>query len=285
LVLLTAGATTAPASPIGDKQSQAIQLASELDTQARRIRALDGTFRKAQAELDTYQSALAQARSRFDEATRIQDQTRQRLVRHAQDAYALGGALFRLSNLWRSQGGEDVVARRFYLDLVNGQDRGVIDDLRALRQDLDARQGELKAAEAQARVRADALAADRRLLEQAFAAQDANLRRVKGELASLVAAEQARRDAARKTVTVPRGAAPAPLTGDIWDCIRQLESGNNYSAPGGGAYQFTDETWHGLGQSGTAGDASPAVQDAMALQLQSQRGYQPWTTAPRCGRV
>ncbi len=81
------------------------------------------------------------------------------------------------------------------------------------------------------------------------------------------------------------GAPTAGPPGDIWDCIRQLESGNNYSSPGGGAYQFTDATWHGLGQTGTAGDAPPALQDAMALQLQSERGYQPWTTAPRCGRA
>lgn len=286
MVLLVVGATTAPASPVSDKQAQAVQLASELESQAQRIRALDSRFRKAQAELDTYQEALAQARARFDEATRTQNETRQRLVRHAQDAYAMGGSLFTLSNLWRSQGGEDVVARRLYLDIVNGLERGVVDDLKAEREDLDARRGELEAAEALARARAAALQADKQSLEAAFAAQDANLRRVKGELASLVAAEQARRDAAKRVAPGPKGSAPAaPLTGDIWDCIRQLESGNNYASPGGGAYQFTDETWHGLGQTGTAGDAPPALQDAMALQLQSERGYQPWTTAPRCGRV
>jgi hypothetical protein len=288
MVLLTAGATRAPASPVSDKQEQAANLASELDNQAQRIRTLDSRYRRAQAELETHEEALVQARARLDEATRLQDQTRQRLVRHAQDAYALGGSLFTLSNLWRSHGGEDVVARRFYLDVVNGLERGIVDQLRASREDLEARRADLEAAEAKARAEAEALRADKRGLEQAFSRQDANLRLVKGELASLVAAEQARRDAAKKAVIAPKGSAPAPaapLTGDIWDCIRQLESGNNYSSPGGGAYQFTDETWHGLGQTGTAGDAPPALQDQMALQLQSERGYQPWTTAPRCGRA
>src|SRR5206468_12893385 len=68
-------------------------------------------------------------------------------------------------------------------------------------------------------------------------------------------------------------------------CIRQLESGNNYSAPGGGAYQFQDATWHSLGYSGTASDAPPAVQDEAARKLQARDGWSPWTTAPLCGRV
>ncbi|MDQ6909626.1 MAG: transglycosylase family protein [Actinomycetota bacterium] len=293
MVLLVAGATAAPASPVSDKQAQASQLASDLDGQAQRIRALDSRYRRAQAELATQQEALVQARARFDEATRVQSETRQRLVRHAQDAYARGGSLFTLSNLWRSQGGDDLVARRFYLEVVNGLERGIVDQLKATREDLDSRRAELEASEAKARSQTEALRYDKQLLEQAFASQDANLRRVKGELASLVAAEQARRDAEARTLVVAnvkpsKGAAPAPSAGprgDIWDCIRQLESGNNYSSPGGGAYQFTDETWRSLGQTGTAGDAPPALQDAMALKLQSERGFQPWTTAPRCGRA
>jgi septal ring factor EnvC (AmiA/AmiB activator) len=277
---------------VSDKQEQAAELASDLQAQAQRIRDADSRYRRAQAQVETHQAALAEARARFEEATRVQDEARQRLVRHAQDAYALGGSLFRLSNLWKSQGGDDIVARRLYLELVDGVDRGIIDQLRATREDLDARRAELVAAEAKAESEADALRADKRLLEQAFAAQDANLARVKGELASLVSAEQARRNAeARKLVVASakpaKGVTPPPANapGDVWDCIRQLESGNNYSSPGGGAYQFTDETWHSLGQTGTAGDASPALQDQMALQLQSERGYQPWTTAPRCGVV
>ena len=53
----------------------------------------------------------------------------------------------------------------------------------------------------------------------------------------------------------------------MFACIRQLESSNNYRAPGGGAYQFTDPTWHGLGQEGSAQDAPPETQDAMAERL------------------
>ena len=72
--------------------------------------------------------------------------------------------------------------------------------------------------------------------------------------------------------------------GGTWDCIRALESGNNYNSPGGGAYQFEDATWQSLGGTGHAQDAPPAEQDARAVELQQRSGWSQWTTAPRCGR-
>ena len=103
------------------------------------------------------------------------------------------------------------------------------------------------------------------------------LARVNGELAALVAAEQARRDAARRG----RGGRP----GGTWDCIRQLESGNNYSSPGGGAYQFLDSTWrsvHGLARAETA---SRAEQDYRAWLVYRRDGgsWREWSTARGCG--
>ncbi|HEX3622508.1 MAG TPA: transglycosylase family protein [Acidimicrobiales bacterium] len=77
----------------------------------------------------------------------------------------------------------------------------------------------------------------------------------------------------------------SPSNDSTFACIRQLESGDNYKAPGGGAYQFQDATWHSLGYSGTASDAPPAVQDEAARKLQARDGWSPWTTAALCGRV
>jgi hypothetical protein len=139
--------------------------------------------------------------------------------------------------------------------------------------------------------------------------QDALLRQVNGELASMVAAEQARqaaearaaaqvrltatavpsaKGAARPTGGAPARAAPSSPgpsggSGDPFACIRQLESGNNYSTPGGGAYQFQDATWHAMGGTGSAQNASPQEQDMRAHMLQAQQGWGPWTTAHRCG--
>jgi hypothetical protein len=69
-----------------------------------------------------------------------------------------------------------------------------------------------------------------------------------------------------------------------WACIRQHESGGDYSEGGGGAYQFELGTWEGLtGLGSPAEDSPPGVQDAAALKLFSERGWAPWTTRYMCG--
>ena len=100
--------------------------------------------------------------------------------------------------------------------------------------------------------------------------------------------------AARATAPAPAPAAapvPAVSASDAtstntpdWACIRAHESGDNYSEGGGGAYQFALGTWEGLTGLGTpAEDSAPAVQDAAALKLYAQRGWEPWTTRYVCG--
>jgi hypothetical protein len=59
-------------------------------------------------------------------------------------------------------------------------------------------------------------------------------------------------------------------------------TGPAYSSNGYcGAYQFDQSTWSSIGMSGSPCGASPAMQDAAAQRLYSQRGSQPW---PVCGR-
>ena len=87
---------------------------------------------------------------------------------------------------------------------------------------------------------------------------------------------------------VATGALASPAaaaSGDPWEAVRQCESGGNYSTNTGngfyGAYQFTMQTWRGLGMSGRPSDASPAVQDRAARRLADQYGMKPW---PNCGK-
>ena len=69
-----------------------------------------------------------------------------------------------------------------------------------------------------------------------------------------------------------------------WACIRQHESNDNYAEGNGGAYQFEFGTWTALtGLPSPAEDYPPAVQDAAALKLFSQRGWEPWSTRYVCG--
>jgi resuscitation-promoting factor RpfA len=78
------------------------------------------------------------------------------------------------------------------------------------------------------------------------------------------------------------GAAGA-VTPDSWAKLRACESSGNYAVNTGngfyGAYQFSLQTWHGMGLPGLPSDAAPAVQDQAAQRLYDARGWQPW---PAC---
>lgn len=79
----------------------------------------------------------------------------------------------------------------------------------------------------------------------------------------------------------------ADALGGVWACIRFHESSDNYADNTGngyyGAYQFSEATWLSVGGTGLPSDAPPAVQDALAQQLQARSGWGQWSTASLCG--
>lgn len=83
---------------------------------------------------------------------------------------------------------------------------------------------------------------------------------------------------------VPVSDATSTATGN-WACIRVRESGDRYNDPSApsGAYGIISVTWHSYGYSGWPYEASPATQDALALKLYNQYGWQPWSTRNACG--
>lgn len=294
----TAGGQTAEV-----KREEAARLTTAISEQAQRIVALDRRHRAAQERLADTRARLQEAEVGIRAAVERQEVARRRMAASAIQAYVSGGPITILGS--RLKATSNLAVYDTYLGLVAGLDRRDIESLRAAREDLGARRAALETAEARARTESGRIASERGALLAAKDAQQDLLSRVNGELATLVAAEQARRArlapaplrAASVPVASPGGQpapaaaapAPAPTKGsanpasDPFACIRQLESGNNYSSPGGGAYQFQDATWQSLGYSGSAQDAPPAVQDQAARQLQARDGWTPWTTASACG--
>jgi peptidoglycan hydrolase-like protein with peptidoglycan-binding domain len=88
-------------------------------------------------------------------------------------------------------------------------------------------------------------------------------------------------------VVVPLTDAAADPTASDWYRLRMCESSDNYSINTGngyyGAYQFDLATWRSVGGTGYPNQASPAEQDARALELYRMRGWQPWTCAQILG--
>jgi len=298
---------TGSAGPIEDKRAEAAHIAAQLDAGAAQVTQLSKQADRAKGQLGATEGALLQATAQANAADIHLQQTQSRLADEAVDAYVHGGSASLLTAL-TSSNGSDLPVRKQYAQLAAGQDQQAIDDMRVARQDLAARRASLRRIEG---VRAAAVGQlDKRAaaLTHAQNGEKALLGTVQGELAVLVAADQARRDAqaaarakaaadalaaaaatrARITPSSFNGWPPMPPgwqpLGGTFACIRQMESSDNYSEPGGGAYQFLDSTWHSLGQPGTASDAPPWVQDAMAVELQQRSGWSQWTTAPLCGR-
>ena len=69
------------------------------------------------------------------------------------------------------------------------------------------------------------------------------------------------------------------VTPDTWAQLRACEASGNYATNTGngfyGAYQFDARTWHGLGYSGVASQAPPAVQDQAARRRKDHDGFAP----------
>ncbi len=119
--------------------------------------------------------------------------------------------------------------------------------------------------------------------------QDARAREI-GAFLDAVAVEEA----AQARPTVLRQSASAPSgdgeNGDFLSCVKQRESHGDYTvhntqgSGASGAYQFMPGTWNSTADSAGRSDlvgidpasASPADQDAMAVELYAQRGAGPW---------
>lgn len=83
----------------------------------------------------------------------------------------------------------------------------------------------------------------------------------------------------------PAPLAQAPRTGGaeaFRQCVFLRESGNNYHVGFAGGYGILTATWHSLGYSGQAGDASPAQQDEAFWRLFAKYGTRPWQPYDGC---
>lgn len=117
--------------------------------------------------------------------------------------------------------------------------------------------------------------------------------RAEAEERRVAEVERASRSRVRPRPTITHRSPIVVAGSDVWARLRQCEAGGDYTRNSGngyyGAYQFARSTWRGaVTRAGHAewanrlpSDAPPAVQDAAARQLQSERGWAPW---PGCSR-
>lgn len=190
LVLALLGAASAAASPIQDKQAQAARIQAQLDAQGNKISQLDEAYNRAQMNVASTQGALAKARADLAAANQRFADVKSHMSEAALNAYMHGGNTSMVEQLVKSDG-KDLAVRKTYVEAAAADQQSALDDLRAARQDLEAHQAELKASSDSANAAAQSLASQKAAIDAAVAQQQAILSKVKGDLAQLLAQQQA----------------------------------------------------------------------------------------------
>lgn len=196
LLLPLTAQLAASGDPIDDKKAEAARIQDELDAQGKQVSVAAQKFNAAQSHLDDVQSSLAQAQTDLQRSSDRMVQVKGLLANAAVTAYIHGGSTMILSQLARSSDHTELIARSQYLQVAANDQRKLIGQLKAAKEDFTALKGKLIGEEKDAKAATDAAALARRQAIGAEDAQRAILGRVQGELADLVAAEAARRLAA-----------------------------------------------------------------------------------------
>jgi cell wall-associated NlpC family hydrolase len=202
-----ASPSAASGDPLDDKRAEAARIQDDLEAQGRRVSVAAQQFNRTQGHLQEVRGSLAKAQEDLKRADERMVSIKGQLAQVAVNAYVHGGSNAVLSRLARSGGHANLIARSQYLRVAAKDQRRIIGELRSAREDFTALKGRLAAEEKEARAAADDAEEARREAAAAESAQRAILGRVQGELADLVAAEEARRLAAE--------AARAPRLPDV----------------------------------------------------------------------
>jgi peptidoglycan DL-endopeptidase CwlO len=235
------GGGPAHGDPIDDKRAEASALQDEIEANGTQIGALSEQYNGAQYRLEEAQAAIADAQLRL-EATRIEvERLKVQLNERA-------GALYRGVGQQGLVGFDvsdatEVISRSKYNDVAAEHDQKLVDELHRAEGALRDQQAQAEQAQADAREEQSEIKKARARVEAANARQEQLLSQVKGEIAQLVAEEQARREAAElaaaqqrfataaaaNTPTTTTPPSPAPSTG-----TGTANGGGTGAAPRGG---------------------------------------------------
>jgi hypothetical protein len=310
VVCLVAPVVPAGADPLATARAQEASVQAQVQAGAARVRALTVAYQRANLLADSLEQQVAgdraQLRSLQNRVTASMDVLRyQAIISYTGGAgdETLGGVP---APRQAPSSVNDPSVRAEYLQVAAGDINDAVDGYRIGERALAAAEASLARQEkASDAALATAGAARQAALRQA-AAEQAQLAALQVHVAQLTQAiilAAARQRAAQIApragqgspvnnglVTVVRTIVAAPGAGGggggaggVWLQLRECESGNNYQENSGngyyGAYQFSLQTWTGLGYPGRPDLEPPAMQDAVAVRLQQEAGWGQW---PAC---
>ena len=281
LVSVAAGTALTSSGPaLADQltgaRAQAARIVAQIQSEGSRLAVLSEQYDQDQIRAAQLGQQLSQTQAQIASAkaqvAKDQDQLRQQAV----SDYTSGGSTSGLDELFAS-GGQSAAAVREYEQVASGDISGAIDRLNQADSVLAAQQTQLQATESQARATAAAAFVARQGAQSELVAQQATLSKVKGQIATLVAQQQAaearaqaaaftaRIAASQRTATENVPAPPAAAGGAGARAVAAAESqiGVPYrwagSTPGVG-FDCSGLTMWAWGQAGVSLSHSAAAQ-------------------------
>jgi cell wall-associated NlpC family hydrolase len=215
LVSLTP-ARPAVADSLSSARAQAAAINTQLQADAQKVDALSQSYDTALQKVQQLNAALAQTRAAIgtDQARVGVDQ--KNLRQDALDAYTTDGGSSGFQSMFGG-GGEQAVVTSEYQSVATGNITNAVDRLDQAESRLTAEQGQLQSTQSQATAALAQASASRQQAEATVAAQEATLAEVKGQIATLVAQQQAAEQAAQYAAFQKRvaaaNAAPSPSPG------------------------------------------------------------------------
>jgi cell wall-associated NlpC family hydrolase len=211
VVALTAAAVLPAARPasaddLAKARAEAAQLASQIQAQGQQLATLSEQYDQAQIKVQALDQQVAQTQAQVAQ-TRTQVLAAQNdLRRQAVKDYTSGASSSGLEQLFAASGESSAVVHE-YQQVASSTVSGAIDRLRQLESVLNSQVTQLQAQQTQAHGAVEAAQAARQGAQATLADQQATLSKVKGQIATLVAEQQAAEAAAQAAAFQARLAA------------------------------------------------------------------------------
>ena len=177
----------------------------------RRVDVLSQQYEVAQAQVQSLDNQIAQIRGTIA-SDQAKVQTDQKSLRQeAIDAYMTSGNNVGVASLFAGDGQNAVLSNEYNTE-ASDTFSTTIDQLNVAQKALDTQQQQLQLTQAQAQGALNQVSASQQEAEAAVSSQEATLSQVKGQIATLVAQQQAAQQAAQHAAFVQRVSSSNPAT-------------------------------------------------------------------------
>ena len=200
----------ASAASLAGARAEANQINAELQTDAQKLDALSQSYDTALQTVQQIDASVTRTKAAIGHDARLVGVDRRNLRKDAVDAYMSDGDNGSLQSMFGGSGQKTVVTNE-YRSVASANITGAVDTLDTAEARLAAQQSRLQSSQAQATAALAQVSASRQAAQATVAAQEQTLSEVKGQIATLVAAQQAAQQAAQFAAFKKRVASiPAP---------------------------------------------------------------------------